>query len=170
MIETIISSMIANGIKKIYIVLGYKKEMFYYLKDKYFEVEFIENKDYETRNTISSLYAARNILNDDFIISEGDLWISDSFIFKAQIENSQYLYRPNQFQNSEWGFHLDFITNKILEIRKPDSSVYLNNNLYGVSFWLKDDLKAVVDEVVKEYDNPIYKDAAYDELINNIIG
>jgi CTP:phosphocholine cytidylyltransferase-like protein/thiamine kinase-like enzyme len=170
MIETIISSMIANGIKKIYIVLGYKKEMFYYLKDKYFEVEFIENKDYETRNTISSLYAARNILNDDFIISEGDLWISDSSIFKAQIENSQYLYRPNQFQNSEWGFHLDFITNKILEIRKPDSSVYLNNNLYGVSFWLKDDLKAVVDEVVKEYDNPIYKDAAYDELINNIIG
>ena len=77
--------MIANGIKKIYIVLGYKKEMFYYLKDKYFEVEFIENKDYETRNTISSLYAARNILNDDFIISEGDLWISDSSIFKAQI-------------------------------------------------------------------------------------
>lgn len=169
MIETIISSMIANGIKKIYIVLGYKKEMFYYLKDKYFEVEFIENNDFETRNTISSLYAARDILDDNFIISEGDLWISDSSIFKAQIEYSQYLYRPNQFQNSEWGFHLDFLTKKILEIRKPDPSVYLNNNLYGISFWLKEDLKAVVSEVVKEYDNPIYKDSAYDELINNII-
>lgn len=170
MIETIISSMIANGIKKIYIVLGYKKEMFYYLKDKYFEVEFIENNDFETRNTISSLYAARDILDDNFIISEGDLWISDSSIFKAQIEYSQYLYRPNQFQNSEWGFHLDFLTKKILEIRKPQPSVYLNNNLYGISFWLKEDLKAVVSEVVREYDNPIYKDSAYDELINNIIG
>ena len=169
MIESIIASMIANGIEKIYIVIGYKKEKFYYLQDKYLEVEFLENKDYQTRNTISSLYYARNVLNNDFIISEGDLSISDSSIFSPKIDRSQYLYTPNQMQNDEWGFYIDYLTNTVLEIRPPEETVYLNNNLYGVSFWLKEDLKIVLDEVLKEYSNPKYRDAAYDELVNNVI-
>ena len=169
MIETIITSMIANGVEEIFIMLGYKKEKFYYLKEKYSEVRFLENPDYETRNTISSFYAAREILNDNFIVSEGDLFVQDSSIFNTNIDESVYLYRPDQLQNEEWGFHIDFLTNTILEVRRPEKSVYLNNNLYGVSFWKKEDLVKVVDEVVKEYDNPKYIDAAYDELINNII-
>ncbi len=169
MIETIITSMIANGVEEIYVILGYKKEKFYYLKDKYSEIKFLENPDFETRNTISSLYAAREILIDDFIVSEGDLYIQDSSIFDTNIKESVYLYRPHQLQNEEWGFHIDFLTNTVLEIRRPEESVYLNNNLYGVAFWKKEDLEKIVNEVVEEYDNPKYIDAAYDELINNII-
>ena len=120
MIETIITSMIANGVEEIFIMLGYKKEKFYYLKEKYSEVRFLENPDYETRNTISSFYAAREILNDNFIVSEGDLFVQDSSIFNTNIDESVYLYRPDQLQNEEWGFHIDFLTNTILEVRRPE--------------------------------------------------
>lgn len=169
MIETIISSMLVNGVKKIYIVLGYKKENFEYLKEKYPEVEFIENKDYESRNTISSFYAAKDILNDDFVISEGDLYVSDSKVYNTQIDQSCYLYEPTQLQNVEWGFQLDYLTNKVLNIVRPDDKTYLNNKLYGVSFWLKKDLEKLSNEIIKEYYNPKYKDSAFDELANNII-
>ena len=37
--------------------------------DQLKEVNFIINDDFENRNTISSFYAAKDILNDNFIIS-----------------------------------------------------------------------------------------------------
>lgn len=169
MIETIITAMIANGVNKIYVVVGYKKEKFFYLKDKYEEVEFVLNEDYQTRNTISSFYACRELLNDDFIISEGDLLVEDVKIFNTKISKSTYLYRPDQLQNNEWGFKLDHLTNNVLEIRKPDEKIYLNNNLYGVSFWLKEDLKVIKEEIVNNYFKEEYTNSAYDELINNVI-
>ena len=43
MIETIITSLKKNNINEIYIVVGYIKEEFSYLKDKYKNISFIEN-------------------------------------------------------------------------------------------------------------------------------
>lgn len=169
MIETIINAMLSNGIKKVYIMLGYKKESFYYLKDKYKEVEFLYNPDYEIRNTISSFYHAIDILNEDIVISEADFYIAHNDIFNTSIKKSLYLYRPSSKQNIEWGFLLDEVTNKVLEIRRPTKDTYLDNNLYGVSFWKKADLLLLVEEVKRNYYKPEYKNSAFDELINNII-
>ena len=168
MIETIIDAMLENGIKDIYITLGYKKEKFYYLEEKYKEVIFIINEEFESRNTISSFYAAKDILDDHFIISEGDLRIQDNNIFNPYIEKTTYLYRPNQHQNDEWGFMLDE-NSVVQQIMRPSENVYLTNNLYGVSFWKKNDLLLLKEEIVKDYYNEKYINSAYDELINNII-
>ena len=53
MIETIIDALVENNIKEIYIVLGYMKEKFYYLKNKYSNIKFIENSYYDECNNIS---------------------------------------------------------------------------------------------------------------------
>lgn len=168
MIETIIDAMLENDVKEIYITLGYKKEKFYYLKEKYKEVKFIFNDDFENRNTISSFYAAKDILNDNFIISEGDLRIQDSKIFNTYIEKTTYLYRSGQKQNKEWGFILDE-NNTVKEIVNPSERDLLTNNLYGVSFWTKADIMLLKNEIEKEYYNEKYINSAYDELANNVI-
>lgn len=49
------------GIQDITIVVGYKKEMFAYLQDKY-PVKFIFNPLYNVKNNIESLYVARHLL------------------------------------------------------------------------------------------------------------
>ena len=60
LIERQIKQLQDAGIKNITVVLGYKKEMFYYLEDKY-GVKFIINDSFNIKNNIESLYLARSV-------------------------------------------------------------------------------------------------------------
>lgn len=73
MIESIINGLLANNISEIHIVTGYLKDCFAYLPDKYpnADIDLIFNEDYQECNNISSLYAARNFLDETMII-DGD--------------------------------------------------------------------------------------------------
>ena len=66
-IERMIEALKENGIDEINIVVGYKKEKFEYLKDKYSNIRFIENQYYSTSNNISSIYVARELLKNVII-------------------------------------------------------------------------------------------------------
>ena len=65
MIDTIIRGLEENGISEIHIVVGYLKEQFEALTEEYPGVSLIENPYYAECNNISSLYAAREYLEQD---------------------------------------------------------------------------------------------------------
>ncbi len=71
MIDTQIHGLHENGIKEIYVVVGYLKEKFCSLPSQYPGLQLIENPYYDTFNNISSLYVAREYLGD-CIILDGD--------------------------------------------------------------------------------------------------
>lgn len=71
MIETIIRALLANNIEEIYIVVGYLKEQFKSLAEKYPMISLIENPYFDSCNNISSLYAAREYLEEAMIL-DGD--------------------------------------------------------------------------------------------------
>ena len=89
MIDTVISGLHQNGITEIYVVVGYLKEAFAELPKQYPGVVLIENMLYETCNNISSLYVAREHL-EDVIILDGDQIIYNPTILTPEFERSGY--------------------------------------------------------------------------------
>lgn len=87
------------GIKEIYVVVGYMKEKFEYLIDKY-NVELIVNPLYNIRNNYYSLYLVRNKLSNTYIIPS-DILMYDNPFSKNEIE-SWYMFSNNEDANSKY--------------------------------------------------------------------
>lgn len=83
LIERQIQQLQAAGIRNITVVLGYKKEMFYYLEEKY-GVHFIINDGFNIKNNIESLYLARQELSNTYIC------VSDSFFVENPFNRFEY--------------------------------------------------------------------------------
>ena len=78
MVERQIKQLNSVGITDIAVIVGYMKEKFEYLTDKY-GCTLIYNKDYETKNNISSIYAARDFIRGrNIYILSSDNWIRDN--------------------------------------------------------------------------------------------
>src|SRR5690554_375504 len=129
MIETLIEAMLHHGINDITVVVGYMKEKFYYLKDKYKEVSLIENKEYESRGAISSFYAAKHLLYDNYLITEGNFFINDFSILDPNVENTTYLYQKTTPHNNIWGFVFKKGSNEI-----DRKSTRLNSSHVRISY------------------------------------
>lgn len=99
LIERQIKQLKEAGIKDIIVVVGYKKELFFYLEDKY-DVDIVVNEEYATRNNNSSLKVAENLLGNTYVCSSDDYFIENPFkpyVWKA-FYSAQYAEGPTE----EW--------------------------------------------------------------------
>lgn len=101
MIDTVIQGLHQNGITEIYVVTGYLKEKFAPLEAEYPGLKLLYNPDYETCNNISSLYVAREYL-EDVIILDGDQIIYNPEILAAEFERSGYNAVYTEKETGEW--------------------------------------------------------------------
>ena len=101
MIDTIIKALHKNCINEIYVVVGYKKEKFSDLPNEYAGVKLIENPYFDTCNNISSLYVAREHL-EDAIVLDGDLIINDATVLGKEFERSGYNVIWTNKSTTEW--------------------------------------------------------------------
>ena len=101
MIDSVIAALHANGITEIYVVIGWLKEAFASLPEQYPGLTLIENPYFDRCNNISSLYLAREHL-EDVIILDADQIIFNPEILSPDFERSGYNAIWTDEETSEW--------------------------------------------------------------------
>lgn len=163
MIETVIEGLNARGIKDILIVTGYLGKQFIPLKSRYPGVSIAENREYRTKNNISSIHAAGDFLGkSDVFICEADLYISDPDIFRADLDSSCYFGRMTEGYSDDWVFDTDE-EGYITRVGKGGRDCY---NMVGISFFLKDDAAILKKAINEEYEKPGNDQLFWDEVVD----
>jgi CTP:phosphocholine cytidylyltransferase-like protein len=119
---------------EIIVVTGYKSEQFQYLAEH--GIHLIHNPDYDSRNNHSSLYYARNFLEDTYICSSDNYFCENPFLHKPS--KSYYSAVFVEGETDEWVIHTDeenMITD--VTIGGADAWVMLGHAYFNKDFGCK---------------------------------
>ncbi|HBI63323.1 MAG TPA: choline kinase [Lachnospiraceae bacterium] len=158
MMDTSISALKANGIQDIYLVVGYKKELFHALYDGVPGIHIIENPYYLQGNNITSMYMAREYLPEAFVV-EADIIIRQPEIFDVNVEKSGYAATWREKAN-EW--LLTIQNGQIVKYEKEGSRPAYQ--LWGLSMWTKADGERLSEEIRKEFEDNKNLKIYWDEI------
>lgn len=115
-IEKIIENFIKRNFCNITIVVGYLKEKFYYLKEKY-NIKILENDDWLKYNNISSINSVKDELGNTLIIN-ADVIIDNNYVIPLEYEYPVTFAEFNENLN-EWSIDVDDKNNIIKFNTKP---------------------------------------------------
>lgn len=149
LIERQIRQLREKGIEEIIIVVGYMKEKFEYLKEKY-DVILVEATDYAQRNNHASVLAARQYLKNS-IITSSDLYFTEN-VFQTYAYEAYYctIFVPGK--TAERGIETD-ADDKILKTMYGDQCYDIWVTL-GYAFFSKRFSDAFLRIMEKEFDLP----------------
>ena len=159
MIDTAIRALMANGIYEIYVVVGYLKEQFGALVRDYPGVVLIENPYYDTCNNISSLYAAREHL-EDAIITDADLIIRNPRVLAPRFERSGYNAVWTDGPTDEW---LLTVEGGVVSSCSRTGGAH-GWQLYSVSRWAAQDGRRLRRHLEIEFEQKRNRDIYWDDV------
>lgn len=157
LIERLIRQLHEAGIDDIIVVVGYKKELFYYLKEK-FHVTIIENPDYTVRNNHSSIYAVRDYLANTYICPADNYFMENVFeshVFQPYY-SAVYVEGPTDGYCISTGFN-----GRISHVRIGGSNAW---SIMGHCYWNRAFSKQFTDILEAEYDLPNTIDACWETI------
>ena len=187
LIERQICQLKQAGINDITFVLGYKKEMFCYLKDKY-QVKFIINDSFNIKNNIESLRLAQSIISNTYICVSDDYFMENPF---NQFEYRCFFSGSSTSEKTDEMYAITDSNNRITRLEKGlDGGRILlghcffdkqfsqkffeivnsvtNNGKYDKAFWewlVKDYLNSFDNIYFKEFSpNTIFEFDYFDDL------
>lgn len=98
LIERQIKQLKEAGIRDIFVVVGYMKEKFFYLEQKY-NVKLIVNNEFGKKGNLYSLYVSREHLNNTFICCADHYYVNNPFLDRNEENKS---YRAVSYQSGKF--------------------------------------------------------------------
>lgn len=151
-----------KGINDIIVVVGYQKDAFDYLVDKY-GVELVFNEKYDTYNNIYSMYKVRDLLPGSYVL-EGDIYMNNNIIDTSVTRSTYFSCYKEGFIN-EWKLVVDDKGRvKAIDICDGDGHI-----MCGVSYWDHKDgqyIKERLDNIeeIEDYQNKYWDDVVRDNM------
>jgi len=159
MIDSVIDALHQNSITEIYVVVGYLKEKFAPLTQKYEGVTLIENPYYDTCNNISSLYVAREHLKD-VIILDGDQIIYNPDILDPYFERSGYNAIWTDSHTDEWVLTVE----KDIVTHCSRTGGEKGWQLFSVSRWSEEDGARLKKHLEAEFEQKQNQEIYWDDV------
>lgn len=159
MIDTVIQGLHTNGIYEIYVVVGFLKEQFAELEQEYPELRLIENPYFNTCNNISSLYVARDYIENAMIL-DGDQIIYSTEILSPEFERSGYNSVWTEGKTEEW---LQTVEDGIVTScsRKGGTGGW---QLYSISRWTAEDGRKLKRHLEIEFEQKKNRQIYWDDV------
>ena len=144
MIERQIAQLKEAGIDDITIVVGYLKESFEYLIDKY-GIKLVYNPDFKSKNNLSTLYHVRDKLKNTYILSS-DNWLREN-MYHSHEYDSWYSAVKVAGKTKEWILKIG-LHDKILDVKVGGRNGWV---MYGPVYFSKEFSKKLVPLIEKAY-------------------
>ena len=157
LIERQIRQLKEAGVPEIYIVVGYKAEMFTYLEEK-FGVHLVLNADFLRRNNNGSIYAVKDVLKNSYICS-ADNYFSEN-PFEREVSDCYYAAVYADGPTKEWCMESDADGN-ICNVTVGGADAWY---MLGHTFWDEKFSRTFVEILEREYDLPETKDKLWESI------
>jgi len=106
LIDYTIKTLQACGIEDIIIINGYKKEVLEsHLSNK--SIRFITNKEYYKTNMVYTLFCAESEMNDDLLISYGDIIYSKEVLGQLMKNDNDFVVTVDKNWRELWNLRMD---------------------------------------------------------------
>lgn len=153
LIERLIKQLREVGIFKIDIVVGFMKEQYEYLIDKY-DVNLVYNKDYMTKNNLHSLKKVIDKIGNTYILP-CDLWC-----FRNPFSNKEWYswYMVSDKETEESNVRVNR-KKELVETKRNEAG----NQMLGISYILKEDAVMLKENLLKFSNERGYIHAFWEE-------
>ena len=155
------------GIKNIFIVTGYNYEMISnHLNEK---VTFLHNPDFASTNNLYSLWAAKDVLKDDFVCVYSDLFFHQKILQKCISDENQICLAVERNIRDET-MRVRIKNNLIVEVNKQIPLGSANGNFIGMSKFKKNSILSLfesISKLISENNLNSYYTLAIEDLIKN---
>ena len=159
MVERQIKQLHDAGIKQIIIVVGYLKEKYYEMAKKYKDLIVIDNTEWEEKNNISSIYAAKDYLKNSYICCS-DNWFAHN-VYCDYVYDSYYACKYTDEFLDEYCVKSTDKEGYMTSVKKGGEKCWYT---IGEAFFNTEFSAKFVDYMVKEYYDPEVKYMLWDDF------
>lgn len=164
LIERQIEQLLEAGIQEIILVLGYKKEAFFYLQEKY-GVKIIINSEFNTKNNIYTLFLAQKYIENTYICSSDDYF--EENVFTDYVYQSYYSAIHVNEKSNEW-YMIPDAKGHVAQVKKSGT---VGSVMLGHVYWNREFSKAFIKLInhhidLGDYDANLWEDLFADNIKN----